>query len=172
MKKKVNNKQIYADIPDEYSGVLQHFSLLVPANFRLLSVLLEVSISEMLVHFMNTVSLMVTDAADVQRTAAMEYFTHCAYGKEMYSVRERRQMLEELDAMRRLWPAAADAMGGREQLELHYCWSNMYLQHWFRKWYTLPGRSDPEEALKRLNGNGLQGSKMKGFENKGDVTSL
>ena len=137
----------YEEIHEDYTTQQKNCNLSIPANFRMLCALFETSPEKILSDFMWNVSFMVSKGTDETRNAALKYFLVCGYGQNIYSEQEIRQIFQELDAKRLLWPDRDEKMISKKQRELHYMWSNMYVQFWFEKWYRKNRREKEENPL-------------------------
>jgi hypothetical protein len=148
MKKNKHKYDKYEEIDKDYSTRTRDLNLSIPSNFRMLCALFEIKPAKILTDFMWTVSFMMTKATDQQRQAAVEYLIHCGYGIDLYSEDEIRQIFDELNAKRLLWPEINDEIITSEQRDLHYTWSHMYMQYWFEKWYWRVRKKGDTKNLK------------------------
>ena len=149
MSKHKNKFSRYEDVHEDFSSKTKEFKLMIPANFRMLCALFETPVEKILSDFMWKLSSMPDTATHEQRKAAFEFVLACKYGQNNYPEEEIRQMFQELEAKRILWPEINDNILGPDQRQLHCLWSNMYMQYWFERWYTKHRKKGDEKPMKK-----------------------
>ena len=146
---RVGEYQRYKEIGEHYSTKHQKVELLVPSNFRLLCVILDVKIEVVLRDFMWMLSYSsIKNASRKKRDAARKFFLCCGYGKPRYTGKQINTMLDELEALRKIYDTTESME--RDDLELFWKNSHMYTEFWFKRWYGRDSRPDALAALKEI----------------------
>ena len=101
--------------------------LLVPGPFRMLAALLELDVSHMLLRFMED---LFSSKHKEQWIMVRDYFLVSRQGQSYYTAADVRQMIEELSAIKALFPQCADT----KIIDAHAAWRDMYNKYWFDKW--------------------------------------
>ena len=139
----------YDEINEDFSTQTFEGDMLVPSNFRMLCALFDTSPATILSSFMQTLSCMPDTGNDERRKTALEYFMASGHGQSIYAEEEVRQIFRELDAKRVLYPTVKDREITNEEYNLHSCWSHMYQEYWFRKWYQKSRRKREENPMQK-----------------------
>jgi hypothetical protein len=108
--------------------------LRIPAQLRLLSRLLNVSIHRMLQEFIDYISMDIYGCKNLERRAAFCYFVQTGYGCQYFTVDYFRQMLHELDEIRHQWPGYEQKLYDAHELDLFEVHRRHYLWDWYRRW--------------------------------------
>jgi hypothetical protein len=123
-KTKINRYSAFEMANGEYAR-FQDFHFWMPYQFLLLCKLMNTTPKDVLLNFMDTLdcgSWKREETSNKARQLLMDYFIECGYGKDFYTVEDRRKMFEEMNAAGIVWPQNAKM----KLIDLHSKWRDKY----------------------------------------------
>jgi hypothetical protein len=118
--------------PQPWEGAhSEDMRLLLPAHFLMLCKLTNMDPQKVLHDFMSTLSMESFGKDNHAQQALENYFIHCGYGQDHYTIEDLHRIFSDLRAFGQLWPDGAKT----KVIDKHSSWRSMYHKYWFKKWW-------------------------------------